>query len=75
MVLHHGHDFGSSSDKTLRLLGYMYDHNAEHIAELDDIIASLHEEGRQEAADEVLAAREKFEEGNELLHDAIHDME
>ena len=67
----HGHE-GDTADKTLMLLGYLYDHNVHHASELDDLAEKLKAEGRGEAAEKVLAAKECFGSGNALLHEAIH---
>ena len=67
----HGHE-GEAADKTLMLLGYLYDHNVHHAAELDELAEKLKAEGRAEAAEKVLAAKEYFGKGNDLLHEAIH---
>ena len=63
---------GNTADKTLMLLGYLYDHNVHHTSELDDLAERLKAEGRGEAAEKVLAAKECFGSGNDLLHEAIH---
>ena len=80
MILrHHDHTEGSGhaegADKTRILLGYLYDHNVHHASELDDLAAKLTAEGRTDAAEKVLSARELFDQGNALLHEAIHAME
>ena len=67
----HSHDTGSR-DRNLILLQYMYDHNEHHAAELDDLIAALRSEGKNDVADLIEQAREAYSRGNELLHEAIH---
>ena len=69
---HHHHDELASKDQAYALLSYTYDHNDHHAGELDDLVKTLRENGKDAVADKVEAAQVKFREGNALLHDALH---
>ena len=69
---HHHHDELASKDQAYALLSYTFDHNDHHAGELDDLVKTLRENGKEAVADKVAEAQVKFREGNALLHDALH---
>ena len=68
----HHHHAGDGMDKSQALLCYMYDHNAHHTEELLDVAGRIEAEGRNAIAAKIREAAAKFEEGNALLHEALH---
>ena len=71
LYLHHEHSHGGG-DRDAILLNYAHDHNGHHADELVSLAESLREKGKDAAAGKVEAAIEKFREGTELLHEALH---
>ena len=70
---HHEHSHGGSTqDRNLVLLNYLHEHNEQHASELTELAEKLQAEGKAETAELILSAQKKFEEGNELLHEALH---
>ena len=71
----HAHDIaGTGADRTQVLLDYAYGHNVRHTGELKELEDALRDAGRNEAADFVAEAVARYEEGNSLLHSALHTM-
>ena len=78
----HEHDHDTSShdhhhaepytDRSQALLVYMFDHNVHHTLELLDVASKIEKEGKEEIAAKVREAAQRFEEGNALLHEALH---
>ena len=69
---HHHYEELASKDQAYALLSYTYDHNDHHAGELDDLVKTLKEAGKDAVAEKVEAAQVRFREGNELLHEALH---
>ena len=77
---HHDHDHEHSHDFTpeqelLALIHYMTHHNADHTSELRDLSLQLKDVGNISAYEKVLSAVLKFEEGTELLEEAMDLMQ
>lgn len=70
----HSHDF-TPEQELLALVHYMTHHNADHTAELKDLSLQLQESGNIPAYEKVVAAVSKFEEGTELLEQAMDLMQ
>ena len=68
----HDHHCEPGADKSLALLSYMYEHNAHHTEELLDVASRVEAEGKDAVAAKIREAAEKFNEGNSLLHEALH---
>ena len=80
-MYHHGHEHGGlayeghpyeGQDKTLVLLNYTYEHNVHHTEEFTELIHELREDGRELAAEKLAEAQKLLEQGNELVHEALH---
>ena len=61
-------------DQALALMAYMLDHNRHHAEELHELCHKLAAGGKEEAAELLHAAVDKFSEGNDLLESALKKM-
>lgn len=68
----HSHDAAGKGDKALALLSYMYGHNVDHTRELLDMAAEIEAGGKTAVAAKMREAAEAFNQGNDLLHEALH---
>ncbi len=71
---HHGEHLPegmSSAERTKTMLGYLLAHNEHHAEEIREMAQSLAAGGQSEAAGLVLAAAERFDEGNKALKEAL----
>ncbi len=74
VFLHHEHAHGGDGqNRDLTLLNYLYEHNEHHAMELTDLAEQLKTSGKEVCAELICEAQKKFEEGNELLHKALHE--
>ena len=69
---HHHHNSAKTGDKSLALLSYMYDHNVDHTRELLDMAAQIETDGKPAVAAKMRKAADAFNQGNDLLHEALH---
>ncbi|MCR5671253.1 MAG: cobalt transporter [Butyrivibrio sp.] len=69
----HGHSHGPMENKEqlLALLEYTCKHNESHADELDKMAEKLTSFGNEDAAKEVLKAKEFFAKGNASLREAL----
>ena len=73
---HEHHEEGENTIKqTLALLRYMLDHNRHHAEELHDLAHQLNGQGKEAAADRIHEAIHSFNEGNDLLEQALAAIE
>ena len=72
----HLHDGGEINiEQTLALLKYMLEHNRHHAEELHDLAHQLNGQGKEAAADHIHEAIHSFNEGNDLLEQALDAIE
>lgn len=72
----HLHDGGEINiEQTLALLKYMLEHNRHHAEELHDLAHQLNGQGKEAAADRIHEAIHSFNEGNDLLEQALDAIE
>ena len=72
----HPHDHGpisgfDSLEQAEALMSYMLDHNRHHAEELHELCHKLAHTGKEEAANLIHEAVDRFGEGNELLAKAL----
>ena len=73
---HHDHVQGADAVKqTQALLKYMLEHNRHHAEELHDLAHQLSSQGKSAAADRIHEAIHSFDEGNDLLEQALAAIE
>ena len=75
----HPHSHGDtdgfdSMEQATALTAYMLDHNRHHAEELHELCHKLEASGREEAAELIHSAVDKFGEGNALLESALEKM-
>ena len=70
----HSHD-GSVSAQTMALLGYMLNHNRDHAAEIHGLAHKLEEEGRADEARLIHEGVSLYNQGNDLLEQALAALE
>lgn len=58
-------------EQTIALLKYMIEHNRHHAEELHDLAHQLNGQGKEAAADRIHEAIHSFNEGNDLLEQAL----
>ena len=73
---HDMHDGGENAVRqTIALLKYMLEHNRHHAEELHDLAHQLNGQGKEAAADRIHEAIHSFNEGNDLLEQALAAIE
>lgn len=76
---HHHHDHDHHHDHTpmeelVALMQYMCGHNAAHARELAELAHQIAHAGNEDAYGKVMYAVSKFEEGNAILGEVLHDL-
>lgn len=72
---HPGNGGMNTDQQTLALLKYMLEHNRHHAEELHDLAHQLNGQGKGAAADRIHEAIHSFNEGNDLLEQALTAIE
>ena len=76
---HHHHDHDHHHDHTpmeelVALMQYMCGHNAAHARELAELAHQIAHAGNEDAYGKVMYAVSKFEEGNAILGEVLHEL-
>ena len=72
---HHHHKVVSENPEEMKaLLEYMLSHNISHSEEIAQIARQLTKTGNEQAGEKTLSALEKYNQGNELLRQAIESL-
>ena len=70
---HHDHDH-TPMEELMALMQYMCGHNAAHARELAELAHQIAHAGNEDAYGKVMYAVSKFEEGNAILGEVLHEL-
>ena len=73
---HHDHDHHDHTpmEELVALMQYMCGHNAAHARELAELAHQIAHAGNEDAYGKVMYAVSKFEEGNAILGEVLHNL-
>ena len=73
---HHDHDHHEHTpmEELVALMQYMCGHNAAHARELAELAHQIAHAGNEDAYGKVMYAVSKFEEGNAILGEVLHEL-
>ena len=75
---HHDHDHNhhehTPMEELVALMQYMCGHNAAHARELAELAHQIAHAGNEDAYGKVMDAVSKFEEGNAILGEVLHEL-
>ena len=73
---HHDHDHHEHTpmEELVALMKYMCGHNAAHARELAELAHQIAHAGNEDAYGKVMYAVSKFEEGNAILGEVLHNL-
>ena len=70
---HHHHEH-TPMEELVALMQYMCGHNAAHARELAELAHQIAHAGNEDAYGKVMYAVSKFEEGNAILGEVLHEL-
>ena len=70
---HHDHDH-TPMEELVALMQYMCGHNAAHARELAELAHQIAHAGNEDAYGKIMYAVSRFEEGNAILGEVLHNL-